>query len=387
MTTQAPNWAVRGPRPWILLIWLPVCYSLLISPVADPEPGPRSPWAWLAAVGAGAVFTAAVLSRYRREAGLDRVRRLLLGLLAVLAVVTTAVYSSAWSSLFILLAIGVGVVLIDRRTPVLILAVAALAVATLFSAGASSGSTLTTGFSVLLSGLGSYAVTQLFVVVQELQCTRQELARLAVAQERERFARDLHDLLGHTMSVIVVKAEAVRRLVPLDSAAAVVHAGDIETIGRQALTDIRRAVTGYRGAGLDRELVSARVALDAAGINLRLERWDDAGSLPEDTDALLGWVVREGVTNVVRHAQATHCAITLARTELSTRLTIDDDGRGDDQISGTGAGTGNGAGAGVGLLGLAERVAAAGAMMDVTRTGPGFRIVVEVPLMAELVAP
>ncbi len=385
--TQAPRWAQRGPRPWTRVIWFPLCYCLLIGPVVDPEPGPGSVLAWVAAVAAAGAFTGAVLSRYRAGPGPRVVGRVLLVGLALLAVAMTVGCSAAWEALFILLAVGVGVVLVDRTGPFAV--VAATVVATGSAAIADADTSLTAGLTVLLAGFGSYAVNQLFVVVAELQRTREELARLAVAQERERFARDLHDLLGHTLSLVVVKAEAVRRLVPRDPAAAVEHAADIERVGREALTDIRHAVSGYRGAGLDRELTSARTALEAAGVVLTLDRPTTAGTLPDDAEILLGWVVREGVTNVVRHARASRCTISLQRTGPLTRLTIDDDGGPAAGPGGPGGPAGRAgsagatataqAGAGAGLLGLQERAAALGARLDSGRTATGFRLAVEVP--------
>ena len=376
MTTEAPSWAKHGLRPWPLLVWLPLCYSLLIAPISSPTPSRHSPAAWILAGVAAIAFTAITLTRYwRPRPRADTVARLLLALLAALALITTLLFSPAWSSLFVLLAIGVGIVLGGRLAPSLILVIAVVATASSLLIGALDENALTTGLSVLLAGFGTSAVYQLFAVVAELQCAREELARMAVSQERERFARDLHDLLGHTLSVIVVKAEAVRRLAPIDNEAAVVHAADIENIGREALTDIRHAISGYRGAGLGSELSRARAALEAAGVALTLEPDPAEGSdsLPDETDALLGWVVREGVTNVVRHSQASHCAISLARPSASTiRLTIDDDGSGGELVS-------HRRGTGVGLLGLEERTAAAGGTFVVAQTSQGFRITVDMP--------
>ena len=122
------------------------------------------------------------------------------------------------------------------------------------------------GFVVLLAGAASSAFAALLDTVAELRRTRQELARLAVAEERERFSRDLHDLLGHTLSVMVVKAQAVRRLAATDPDAAAGHAADIEQIGRRALGDVRQAVDAMRAPTLAEELDEVRRALDAAGI-------------------------------------------------------------------------------------------------------------------------
>lgn len=371
-------WAYRGLRPWTVLVWLPLCYSALIGPLADATQN-SDPWtAWAAAALAGAAFTGAVLTRFWSAGPRSRaVAGLSLVVLAGTALTTTAVYSPAWSSLFVLLAIGVGAVVGARTAPYIVLLVAAVATVVLGARG-SADSALPTGLSVLLSGLGTYAFCQLFAVVAELKCTRERLAGMAVSEERERFARDLHDLLGHTLSVIVVKAEAVRRLAPRDHAAAAEHAADIESIGREALADIRRAAAGYRGAGLDRELARASSALDAAGVALSVEqRPASGGPLPQTTDVLLGWVVREGVTNIVRHAQARRCTITVDRTDHAVRLHIDDDGSGAERPPRAGAG----------LHGLQERIAAAGGHLAAGHTGHGFRLAVDLPSRSEVTSP
>ncbi|MGA5269354.1 sensor histidine kinase [Streptomyces lydicamycinicus] len=182
------------------------------------------------------------------------------------------------------------------------------------------------GYGTFLSGMVTATVLSLFDTIQELNTTRQELARSAVEKERLRFSRDLHDLLGHTLSVVVVKAEAVRRLAPRDLDAALAQASDIEAVGRQALTEIREAVSGYREGSLTTELDRARSALEAAGIEPVVRQ---AGPpLPPQAGALLGWVVREGVTNTVRHSGATRCEIAVHADAERVRLTITDDGRG-----------------------------------------------------------
>ncbi|MEV7470642.1 sensor histidine kinase [Streptomyces kronopolitis] len=248
------------------------------------------------------------------------------------------------------------------------------------------------GYGTFLSGMVTSTVLSLFDTIQELNTTRQELARSAVEKERLRFSRDLHDLLGHTLSVVVVKAEAVRRLAPRDLDAALAQAADIEAVGRQALTEIREAVTGYREGSLTTELDRARSVLEAAGIDPVVRQ--SGPPLPPQAGALLGWVVREGVTNTVRHSGATHCEISVHADEDRVRLTITDDGRGPGPSGaaaapgrlgdgGGGDGTGDGPGpvGGTGLKGLAERLAAAGGTL---RSGPdgrrGFRVTAELPV-------
>ncbi|TQS21789.1 hypothetical protein FLX08_11060 [Microbispora hainanensis] len=209
-------------------------------------------------------------------------------------------------------------------------------------------------------------------VIAELARTREALAVAAVSAERLRFSRDLHDLLGHTLSMVVVKAEAVRRLAPRDTEAAVRHAADIEAIGRQALTEVREAVTGYRDASLAFELDSARAALDAAGIDCVVN--ESGPALSWETDMLLSWVVREGITNVVRHSGARRCVITLRRDRDPVLVEISDDGPDDGDGDDTTGGKD-----GSGLRGLRERLAVAGGRLTTVRTPRGFVLTAEIP--------
>jgi two-component system, NarL family, sensor histidine kinase DesK len=224
------------------------------------------------------------------------------------------------------------------------------------------------GFIVLLAGLASSAFVALLDTIAELRRTRQELARIAVVEERERFSRDLHDLLGHTLSVMVVKAQAVRRLVAQDPDAAAGHAADIEQIGRRALVDVRQAVDAMRAPSLSEELDGARAALDAAGIVTAIDR---SHVEPTGTaDELLAWVVREGATNVLRHSGASSCRIELADRDGRIALTIADDGVGAPTPPTLRMG---------GLEGLRDRLAAAGGDLAVERRDDGFRLVASVP--------
>ncbi|WP_066954196.1 histidine kinase [Streptomyces lushanensis] len=214
-------------------------------------------------------------------------------------------------------------------------------------------------YGTFISMMVTAAILTLAETVRELRATRQELARSAVERERLRFSRDLHDLLGHTLSVIVVKAEAARRLAPSDPEAALTQVSDIESVGRQALTEIREAVTGYREGSLATDLDRARSALTAAGIEPVIRR--SGPPLEPWAEVLLGWVVREAVTNAVRHSAATRCTITVDGSAERIRLTVMDDGVGAAGADGGRAGPGAG---GTGLLGLTERLAAAGGSLE-----------------------
>ncbi|WP_435849706.1 sensor histidine kinase [Streptomyces scabiei] len=239
-------------------------------------------------------------------------------------------------------------------------------------------------YGTFLSVVVTAAILSLVEAVRELRAAREELAHRAVERERLRFSRDLHDLLGHTLSVIVVKSEAARRLAPHDMNATLTQIADIETVGRQALTEIREAVTGYREGSLTTELDRARSVLSAAGTTLTVRR---SGPPPgPQAEALLGWVVREAITNVVRHSHATTCEIALAATDARIHLTITDNGPLPSPplpppATATST-TPNG------LRGLTERLAAAGGTL---RAGPapcgGFAVTAELPVTTPSVTP
>ena len=174
-------------------------------------------------------------------------------------------------------------------------------------AGASGGTVVSYTVTALGIGLLMVLMRDLRVRNEELTAARAELAQVAVAQERERFARDLHDLLGHSLSVIAIKAELARRLLPGEPDRAANEVEEVEQVARQALSEVRDAVSGYRQPTLDRELAGARMALSAAGIEAEI-RPSDATLAPE-VEAVLAWAVREGATNVIRHSGAHRCTV------------------------------------------------------------------------------
>jgi len=227
-------------------------------------------------------------------------------------------------------------------------------------------------FGTVLSTLLVFSVRQMVRLIRELRATQRALADTAVAQERLRFSRDLHDLLGHTLSLMVVKAELARRLAPSNPDAAAREAGDIEVIGRRALAEVREAVTGYRERILADELDGARAALTDAGIEPVVRV---AGpSLPGPVDDVFAWAVREGVTNVIRHSGANRCTIELRRDGDRVELSILDNGRRLPVAPDPGHG----------LRGLAERL---DALNGTLRADPlaagGFRLAVSAPVSCE----
>jgi two-component system sensor histidine kinase DesK len=222
---------------------------------------------------------------------------------------------------------------------------------------------------------GAIAVRQLTLSVEQLRLAREELAGLAVAEERLRFARDLHDLIGHSLSTIVLKSELATRLLPTTPERTAAELHDIEVTARDALRQVREAVAGYRQPTLRGELAAAREVLAAAGIALRIDA--SADGLPGQVDTLLAWAVREGVTNAIRHSRAPTCRISVRVESDVAWLEVSDDGRG-----GQSAGLdGHAAQRGHGLAGLAERAAAHDGCL---RAGPlatgGFQLTMTVPL-------
>ncbi len=222
-----------------------------------------------------------------------------------------------------------------------------------------------TGFtdSAAWSGIITFSVTSMMFglnrqmrTVRELRQAQSEVARLAVVEERARFSRDMHDVLGHSLTVVTVKSELARRLVSLDPARAEAEIADIERLSRGALADLRAAVAGYREMSLSTELAAAQTALAAADIEAHLPR--NGEIVRPQFRQLFGWVLREGVTNVIRHSGAENCWVEL--TEDS--LVVSDDGRGAGMVGLVGADAALLAqSGGNGLDGLGARAREAGA--------------------------
>lgn len=196
---------------------------------------------------------------------------------------------------------------------------------------------------------------------------REEIEHLATVAERERIARDLHDLLGHTLSLITIKASLASRVIDRDPDRAAAEIRDVERISREALGEVRAAVAGYRTAGLARELANVESMLGAAGITMHASI--DPVTLAPAEEAVLALALREGVTNVVRHARAQTCSITLQIVNGARVLDIDDDGCGKHTADGNG------------LSGMRERVTILGGTVItvITESRPGTRLRIEIP--------
>lgn len=231
---------------------------------------------------------------------------------------------------------------------------------------------------VVVVGAVTMSMVRFSMTSRELRSAREEIARLAVTNERLRIARDLHDLLGHNLSLIALKSELARRLIAVAPERAVSEISDIETVARTTLQEVREAVASYRQPTLASELQGAQEILAAAGIAYRCE--GDAqfiATLPTAVEAALSWAVREGVTNVIRHSRARHCTIRLNRSSGDVGVEVVDDGSG---VPSTATSTGPLTGGGNGLRGLSERISALGGSCEAgPRKEGGFRLAVVLP--------
>lgn len=352
-------------RNAFVLVWTPV---LLLGPLLDlhGSAATKAFQLFLIFVIAAAALIAAVRGEVTER---DPGAYVALSILVAATLAGATHGSSQWLPTWILLANAVPAVIRGRRLVVVVPVVALVSMWAAWAVHPHEASRMwSEGFVVLLAGVASSAFTTLLDTIGELRRTREELARVAVAEERERFSRDLHDLLGHTLSVMVVKAQAVRRLAGRDPEAAAGHAADIEQIGRRALVDVRQAVDAMRAPRLAEELEGARRALDAAGISATVDR--SGGPVPDTADQVLAWVVREGTTNVLRHSGAGSCRIAVARHDGRIELSIADDGVGTPTTPDPREG---------GLDGLRDRLVSVGGRLEVACAEGGFRLVATLP--------
>jgi len=202
----------------------------------------------------------------------------------------------------------------------------------------------------------------------KLRMAKEEIEALAAVAERERIARDLHDVLGHTLSIIVLKAELAGRLLARgeDSARAAQEIADVERTARSALAEVRETIGGYRARGLAAEMDAARNALSSAGVRFEVEGFPKAGSLRPAEETVLALALREAVTNIVRHAQAHSCKLRFTVRNGRQALTIEDDGQNTAKYEGNG------------LRGMRERVESLGGTFQMEREH-GTRLSIELP--------
>lgn len=296
--------------------------------------------------------------------------------LTVLAVVLDHLSGEAANNNFLIALLVAGFALPKRRALIAFFLVAAIMIVegvllAKLTAGQFILQLVLTLPSVVLFGGGAMGLRYLLASLAELRAARAEVAQHATDRERSRIARDLHDLLGHSLSLITLKGELATRLLP-EGAPGVDEVRDMVALSREALQQVRDAVSGYRQPTLATELMAARVALRAAGMDLEVQQ--DVGALDRETEAVLGWVIREGCTNVIRHSGARHCRIHLTRKPGELEIEVANDGWRVPQAP-----------AGNGLRGLEERLSALGGTLDAfALPTAGFRLVATVPAQSRL---
>jgi two-component system, NarL family, sensor histidine kinase DesK len=353
------------------LLCIATALAFLAFPLSDLLSGRLSASSEVVAAAGLAAFAAGYLRLFWILPSIATERRgeggALLAAIAALAVALSIAFGDEWLGLLVYLSIALALALSTRLALVGVAAVAAAAVAI-------TGE-LDVAVQVIAFGLILVGVRRLMELVRELEAARGQVAELAAREERLRLSRDMHDLLGHNLSLIALKSQLARRLLARDPAAAEAEVRDIESVARTSLQEARAAVLGLRSASLASELDRARESLEAAGIEASVH---SAGPLPAGVETLLGFAAREGVTNVIRHSGAGRCEIVVRRVGDVAELEVRDDG----------AGTMGGGGEGSGLRGLAERMAEAGGTLEAgPGEGGGFRLVARVPIATPMASP
>ena len=343
------------------LIWLIYSVFFIIDPL---QQGSLRLWLLFAAVYACflAIYLPLIFSRS------PRTRKLLLLALAILGGAYYPMNPSAGASLFIYVA-----AFAPFATTSFGLAAGTIAAAALVSAAEGLLLHLSPwvwgGVSFLAAsvGAGNLISALRMGATERLLHAQEQIEHLATVAERERIARDLHDVLGHTLSVVVLKSELAGKLIGADAQRARCEIGEVEQIARKALGEVREAIRGYRTDGIAAEIARARRALDAAGVSLQ---WQPQSLRLEPAhEPVLSLVLREAVTNILRHAGATSCRLELTADGRGTRLTIQDNGQGASEYRGNG------------VRGMRERIEALGGQLRID-CRRGTRLTAEIPAPA-----
>jgi len=302
-------------------------------------------------------------------------------ILFILAVLLSLGYGLGWLGLFIFTSVGSALRLPSSHAARAIICLTLVAGGIGLAEGEALPDLAQGG--LLVAGIGAIVATVDYSIraTRELRAARVELAQLAVSQERLRFARDLHDLLGHSLTLVALKCDLADQLVAHFPDQARCEIQEAASVARQALRDVRAAVAGYRRPTLAQELAGAQEMLAAAGIACYVEA--ARLELPPEREAALAWALREGVTNVIRHSRAQRCAVRVHHADDRASLEVVDDGKGPSSLRTSSGGSG--------LAGLAERLSAVGGSVQ-TSAAPegGFCLAASVPLadtgMGEVVA-
>jgi two-component system, NarL family, sensor histidine kinase DesK len=354
-------------------MWLAYTGFMLIQPLMEP-----SRLLWFGTIASLAVFFF-IFWRFFYLAESPAAHYVMLVATFVLGLVTFP-WNQGGSTFFIYAAAFLPFILNSaRRVVVLILleCIAILAECAIFNVIAPHGpfhigwpNGYIADFLVVVIGGGNIYFAQQKRADSKLRAALEENVALAAVAERERIARDLHDVLGHTLSVIVLKAELAGRLVSLDPARATAEMSDVEKTARVALAEIREAIGGYRSRGLAAEIDAARRTLDAAGVTLVDEGSPAREVFSPQEETALALALREAVTNIVRHARATTCRLNFVSQAGQRRLVVEDDGQQGVVCEGNG------------LRGMRERIESIGGHFSLEQgiaQNHGTRLIIELP--------
>lgn len=342
-----------GPWPWLAyLVFYPLPWLWQKPPIAT--------LVW-SALGVG-VFLWLYFAAYRVNGA-----RLIAASAAMLAIaVALAPLGGGWTVLAVYAGAAIGRIRPGRWAPPLLAAICAVTAVTGIASGRPTLWWLQGIVLVVMTGGATVSREAFYDRTQALLATQEEVRRLAGTAERERIARDLHDVVGRTLTLIALKADLAGKLIDRDGAASRAEIEAIATAARAGLAEVRAALAGQSGGGLAHEAAASLAALEIAGVASVLT--GDPATVPADAGAVLAMTLREAVTNVIRHAGATRCTIAVTTGEDRARLIVDDDGVGRSFREGNG------------LTGMRQRLIAAGGTLGLAARAPGTRLDASVPL-------
>jgi len=344
-----------GWMPYLWLVWLGFFFI---------------PWGVQSTSAATKIATVVAIAlflpfyfRYYRARGAER--WWIIGIIAALGCALT-LFNGAGGGLLIYAGAFAGYSLRPRLAVVVLAALAIVAIGEYATLGYPLMQWVWAPVVIVMIGLANLWGAERHRQSCALRRSQDEVKRLAATAERERIGRDLHDLLGHTLTLITVKAELAAKLAERDMIGAAREIREVERISREALQQVREAVGGYRTGGFTSELANARATLTATNIDLTEKT--DSRVLSDTQDSLLAMVLREAVTNVVRHSGARHCRIELEGHDHDIRLLVADDGHGGKVHEGNG------------LKGMRERLQAVSGQLDIASGDEGTRLAILVPV-------
>jgi two-component system sensor histidine kinase DesK len=342
--------------PYVWLVWLSYF-------VCDPALHPRSMTRWVEMLVGIVIFLALYFWGFWLK---ERRKLWAIASITILAVVFLPLNWGA-SAFFVYAAAFAGFCGGTELAIAILLALEACASVIIWPFHLPLGLWVSTSFLIAAVGAMNIQHAKRIAANCRLRMAQEEIEHLAKTAERERIARDLHDVLGHTLSVIILKSELASKLADKDPPRAIHEIRDVERISREALAEVRSALKGYRAAGLNAEMAQARATLETAGI--KVQACSSQLDLNAAQEGVLALVMREAVTNILRHSKATECNLRLAQANGCCTLEIADNGCGSTEVEGEG------------LKGMRQRVEMLGGSLRRT-TSPGTTLVVTVPRSA-----